>query len=53
MSHWRNQRGNKKIFKDKRQWKHVGPKPMWCNKSDSEGSLLEYNLTSSSKKNLK
>ena len=34
--HWRNQRGNQKIPRDKRQWKHDDPKPMGCSKSSSK-----------------
>ena len=26
--HWRNQRGNQKISRNKWQWKHDDPKPM-------------------------
>ena len=28
VDHWRNQRGNQKIPKDKWKWKHEDPKPM-------------------------
>ena len=28
MDHWRNQRGNQNIPRDKWQWKHNNPKPM-------------------------
>ena len=28
MDHWRIQRGNQKIPRDKRKWKHNNPKPM-------------------------
>ena len=36
MDHWRNQRRNKKIPRNKWKWKHNGPKPMGCNKSSSK-----------------
>ena len=31
--HWRNQRGNQKIPRNKWQWKHDEPKPMGCSKN--------------------
>ena len=39
MNHWRNQRGNKKIPRDKWQWKHDDPKPMGHSKSGSKREL--------------
>ena len=40
MDHWRNQRGNKKIPRDKSQLRYYDPKPMRHSKSSSwEGSL--------------
>ena len=36
MGHWRNQRGNQKIPRDKWQWKHDKPKPMGHGKSCSK-----------------
>ena len=36
MGYWRNQRGNKKIPRDKWKWKHSDPKPMGCSKSSSK-----------------
>ena len=33
MDHWRNQKGNKKIPKNKSKWKHHDPKSMGCSKS--------------------
>ena len=36
MYHWRNQRENQKIPRDKWQWKHNDPKPMEWNKSGSK-----------------
>ena len=40
--HWRNQRGNKKIPRDKWQWKHNTPKPMGCSKSSSKREVYSY-----------
>ena len=36
MDHWRNQRGNFKILRDKLKWKHNDPKPMGCGKNSSK-----------------
>ena len=36
MDHWRNQRGNKKIPRDKQKQKHDDPRPMGCSKSGSK-----------------
>ena len=36
MDHFRNQRENKRIPRDKRKWKHNDPKPMGCSKSCSK-----------------
>ena len=33
--HWRNQRGNQEIPRNKWQWKHDDTKPMGCSKSSS------------------
>ena len=43
----------KNIYLKTNDSENTGPKPMWCNKSNPEGSLLEYNVTLSNKKNLK
>ena len=40
--HWRNQRGNKKIPRDKWQWTHDDPKPMGCSKSSSKREVYSY-----------
>ena len=40
--HWRNQRGNQKIPRDKWQWKHDDPKPMGCSKSSSKREVYSY-----------
>ena len=42
--HWRNQRGNQKIPRDKWQWKHDDLKPTGCNKSSSKREV--YSNTS-------
>ena len=39
MCHWRNQRGNQKITRDKWKWKHNDPKPMRFNKTISKREL--------------
>ena len=36
MDHWRNQRRNQKIPRDKWKWKHDDLKPMGCSRSSSE-----------------
>ena len=36
MGHWRDQRGNKKIPRDKWKQKHSDPKYMGCSKSSSK-----------------
>ena len=41
--HWRNQRGNQKIPRDKWQWKHDDPKSMECNKSSYKREV--YSIT--------
>ena len=38
--HWRSQKGNKKIPRNKWQWKHDDPKPMGCSKSSSKGEFI-------------
>ena len=40
--HWRNQRGNQKIPRDKWQWKHHDPKPMGCSKNSSKREDYSY-----------
>ena len=37
MDHWINQRGNRKITREKWKWKHDDPKPMQRSKSSSKG----------------
>ena len=44
MDHWRNQRGNPKILRDKWKWKHNEPKPIGCSKSSSKREV--YSNTS-------
>ena len=34
--YWRNRKGNKKISRNKWQWKHDNLKPMGCSKSSSK-----------------
>ena len=42
--HWRNQRGNQTIPRDKWQWKHDYPKAMWCSKSSSKREVYSYTM---------
>ena len=44
MNHWRNQRGNQKIPRDKFQWKHDNPKPMRCSKSSSKRKVYSNKI---------
>ena len=44
MGHWRNQRRNNKILRNKWKWKHNNPKPMICSKSSSKREV--YSTTS-------
>ena len=44
MDHWRSQRGNQKIPRDKWQRKHDDPKPVGCSKSSSKREV--YSNTS-------
>ena len=44
MDHWRNQRGNKKIPRDKWKWKHNDPKPMGCSKSSSKREVYSNKI---------
>ena len=39
MNHWRNQRGNQKLPRDKWKWKHDDPRPMGCRKSSSKREI--------------
>ena len=40
MDHWRNQRGNQKIPRDKWKWKHNDPKPMDAAKAVLRGTCI-------------
>ena len=52
--HWRNQRGNQKIPRDKWQWKHDDPKPMGYSKSSFKMEVYSNTiLPQKNKKNLK
>ena len=42
--HWRNQRGNKKIPRNKWQWKHDDPKPMGWSKSSSKREVYSNTI---------
>ena len=55
MGHWRSQRGNQIIPRDKWKWKHNNPKPIIQILRDAarqlyEGSLQQYKLTSEVRK---
>ena len=40
MDHWRNQRGNQKILRDKLQWRYNSPKPMGHSKTTLRGEFI-------------
>ena len=40
MDHW----GNQKIPRNKWQWKHDGPMPMWCSKSSSKREVYSNKI---------
>ena len=40
MDHWRNQRGNLKIPRNKWQWKQDNPKPKGCSKTVLRGKFI-------------
>ena len=42
--HWRNQRGNPKIPRNKWQWEHDDPKPMGCSKSSSKRQVYSNTI---------
>ena len=42
--HWRNQRGNQKIPRNKWQWKHDDPKPMGCTKSSTKREVYSNTI---------
>ena len=44
MDHWRNQRGNLKIPRDKWQRKHDDLKPMWCSKSSPKKEVYSNTI---------
>ena len=44
MGYWRNQKGNKKISKNKWQWKHDNSKPMECSKSSSKSKVYSNTI---------
>ena len=39
-AYWKNQKWNKKIFRNKWQWKHDNSKSMECSKSSSKGEFI-------------
>ena len=46
MDHWRNQRRNQKILRDKWQWRYNNPKPMGHSKSSSEVEVYSNTILS-------
>ena len=44
MDHWRNQKENKKIPRNKSQWKHNDPKPMGCSKSSCKREVYSNTI---------
>ena len=53
MDHWRNQRGNQKIPRDKWQWKHDDPKPMDAAKEVLRGKFIAIQAYLKKQKKLK
>ena len=50
MDHWRKQRGNQKIPRDKWQWKHDDPKPMGYIKSSAKREVSSNIISTSRNK---
>ena len=44
MGYWRNQKGNKKISRNKWQWKHDNSKPIGCSKSSSKRDVYSNTI---------
>ena len=44
--YWRNQKGNKKISRNKWQWKHDNSKPMGCSKNSSKREVYTNTILS-------
>ena len=42
--YWRNQKGNKKISRNKWQWKYNKSKPMGCSKSSSKRNVYSNTI---------
>ena len=42
--YWRNQKGNKKISRNKWKWKHDNLKPTQCSKSSSKGEVYSNTI---------
>ena len=47
-----NWRGNKKIPRNKRQWKHDDPKPMGCSKSSSKREVYSNTILPQETRNM-
>ena len=52
MDHWRNQRGNQKVPRDKWQQKYDNPKPMGCNKSSSKSEVYSKIILTQEKRKI-
>ena len=50
--HWRNQRGNQKIPRNKWQWKHKSPKPMGFSKSSSKREVYSNTILPQEARNI-
>ena len=44
MGYWRNQKGNQKISRNKRQWKHNNSRPMGCSESSSKREVYSNTI---------
>ena len=52
MDHWRNQRWNQKVPRDKWQQKHDNPKPMGCSKSCSKSEVYSKTISTQEKRKI-
>ena len=50
--HWRYQRGNQKIPRNKWQWKHDDLKPMWCSKNSSKREVYCHTILPQETRNI-
>ena len=52
MDHWRNERGNQKILRDKWQWRYDNSKPMGHSKSNAEKEVYSNTILSQETRNI-